>query len=141
MPFVRLTWMNSQNSSDQGKRILALPINLGRAGSNELVLAEPHTGVSRWHARLTYTQGEITLTDLSSTNGTYVDRRPIRQTQISSGGEFIIDYYNFTLRLQVRCRNTHCRRPVDSRSRTCPWCGRFLADAVTQATPDHAINF
>ncbi|GAB4572758.1 MAG: hypothetical protein Kow0077_13110 [Anaerolineae bacterium] len=63
---------------DSSKRRVVLrefPYTLGRARDCSLVL--DHNGVSRLHARLDYAHEQVTITDLGSTNGTYVNRHRI----------------------------------------------------------------
>ncbi|MEW5989346.1 MAG: FHA domain-containing protein, partial [Chloroflexota bacterium] len=47
--------------------------HLGRAADNEITI--PDKSLSRRHLRLEVTAGGVTLTDLGSTNGTYLDGR------------------------------------------------------------------
>ena len=47
------------------------PVTIGRAPANDLCLADP--AVSSYHARLELRAGQITLTDLKSNNGTFVN--------------------------------------------------------------------
>jgi pilus assembly protein CpaF len=51
-------------------------ITVGRTPSNDLVIPEP--GVSSSHARILFTGHEITLIDLESTNGTFVNGNRIQ---------------------------------------------------------------
>jgi len=44
---------------------------LGRSGSREIAIDDPL--LSRQHCLLEYTRGELRLTDLASTNGTFVN--------------------------------------------------------------------
>jgi len=50
-------------------------INVGRVQGNDLML--PKGNVSKHHARLLYRDGRFIVTDLKSTNGTYVNGRKI----------------------------------------------------------------
>lgn len=50
-------------------------VNLGRADYNDLVLADP--SVSAAHAKLQRREGIWVITDLGSTNGTWVDDQPV----------------------------------------------------------------
>lgn len=62
-------------------------INVGRVQNNELVL--PKGNVSKHHARLLYRDGRFIVTDLKSTNGTYVNGRKIAQATIVREGDKI----------------------------------------------------
>jgi diguanylate cyclase (GGDEF)-like protein len=63
--------------------------NLGRSPDNELVLDDQ--GVSRVHARLTRNfDGGVLLTDLKSTNGTFVAGRRVTQHALSEGEQIAL---------------------------------------------------
>ena len=73
-------------------------INVGRVQGNELML--PKGNVSKHHARLLYRDGRFIVTDLKSTNGTYVNGRKITQATIVREGDKIY-IGDFILRLEV----------------------------------------
>ena len=54
-------------------------INVGRVQGNDLML--PKGNVSKHHARLLFRDGRFIVTDLKSTNGTYVNGRKIATTR------------------------------------------------------------
>src|ERR671932_1145327 len=62
-------------------------INVGRVQGNELTL--PKGNVSKRHARLLFRDGRFIVTDLKSTNGTYVNGRKIAQATIVREGDKI----------------------------------------------------
>lgn len=62
-------------------------INIGRVQGNDLML--PKGNVSKRHARLVFRDGRFIVTDLNSTNGTYVNRRRISQATIVRQGDRI----------------------------------------------------
>lgn len=74
----------------EGRVILVEPgraISIGREDSNDFVTDVPQ--VSSRHARLELSQdGAIHLTDLGSSNGTFVKGRRIRKTVLKSGEKF-----------------------------------------------------
>lgn len=67
-------------------------ITIGRVQGNDLML--PKGNVSKRHARLVFRDGRFIVTDLNSTNGTYVNRRRINQATIVRQGDriYIGDY-------------------------------------------------
>ena len=62
-------------------------LSVGRVQGNDLML--PKGNVSKRHARLLYRDGRFIVTDLNSTNGTYVNRRRITQATIVREGDQI----------------------------------------------------
>jgi pilus assembly protein CpaF len=73
-------------------------INVGRVQGNDLML--PKGNVSKHHARLLYRDGRFIVTDLKSTNGTYVNGRKISQATIVREGDKIY-VGDFVLRLEM----------------------------------------
>lgn len=70
-------------------------VNLGRDSSNQIVVNSD--SVSRRHARLTIESGQRMITDLQSTNGTYINNMPILSHFLKNGdqlkiGETIFKY-------------------------------------------------
>ncbi len=72
-------------------------ITVGRVQGNDLML--PKGNVSKRHARLIYRDGRFIVTDLNSTNGTYVNRRRISQATIVREGDRIY-IGDFVLRIE-----------------------------------------
>jgi len=73
-------------------------ITVGRTQGNDLML--PKGNVSKRHAKLTLKDGHCIVTDLNSTNGTYVNRRRIAQpTTVSDGDRIYIG--DFILRVEI----------------------------------------
>ena len=56
---------------------------LGRVPENDIVVAHP--SVSRQHARVDYGPNGYVVTDLGSTNGTFVDDNPVREVPLYHG--------------------------------------------------------
>lgn len=73
-------------------------INVGRVQGNELML--PKGNVSKRHARLLFRDGRFIVTDLKSTNGTYVNGRKISQATIVREGDKIY-IGDFVLRIET----------------------------------------
>jgi two-component system, cell cycle response regulator len=76
-------------ASDLGRRHVLDQevVTIGRDRENDIVLDSD--SVSRRHARVEHRDGRIYLTDLDSTNGTYVndDSEPVRDTQLRRGDQ------------------------------------------------------
>src|SRR6186713_1305756 len=73
-------------------------INVGRVQGNDLML--PKGNVSKRHARLLFRDGRFIVTDLKSTNGTYVNGRKIAQATIVREGDKIY-IGDFVLRIET----------------------------------------
>lgn len=73
-------------------------INVGRVQGNDLML--PKGNVSKRHARLLFRDGRFIVTDLKSTNGTYVNGRKIAQATIVREGDKIY-VGDFVLRIEA----------------------------------------
>jgi hypothetical protein len=72
-------------------------VSLGRGEDNDVVI--PHASVSRVHARLLRRDGGYELTDLNSTNGSYVNDRQVRgSTVVQSGSQLRLGDIRFVLR-------------------------------------------
>jgi hypothetical protein len=77
--------------------VLKDEVSLGRGEDNDIVI--PHASVSRTHARLLKRNGAYELTDLNSTNGSFVDDRQIRSsTVVSNGSQVRLGDIRFVLR-------------------------------------------
>ena len=60
-----------------------MPLTIGRESTTDIALDDPR--VSRQHARLSYRQQQIWLTDLRSSNGTFVNGTPIQERALQPG--------------------------------------------------------
>jgi pSer/pThr/pTyr-binding forkhead associated (FHA) protein len=61
---------------------------IGRSSELDMVLFEDM--VSRKHAKLTLTPDQITIADLGSTNGTFVNGEKVRRAQLKEGDRILI---------------------------------------------------
>lgn len=76
--------------------LLKTEVSLGRGEDNDIVI--PHASVSRSHARLARRDGSFVLTDLNSTNGSYVNNRPVEgSTIVGNGSEVRLGDIRFVL--------------------------------------------
>ena len=90
----------------------AAELSVGRVQGNELML--PKGNVSKRHARLLYRDGRFIVTDLNSTNGTYVNRRKITQATIVREGDRIY-IGDFVLRIEASGEASGDARRTSSR--------------------------
>jgi hypothetical protein len=84
-PYLKIT-----KGPDTGKvfAIVKSPLRIGRDPSNDIVLVA--NGISRRHAIVTIEGSKVLLTDLGSTNGTYVNTKRIQQAALKAGDEVFI---------------------------------------------------
>lgn len=102
-------------------------LSVGRVQGNELML--PKGNVSKRHARLLYRDGRFIVTDLNSTNGTYVNRRKITQATIVREGDRIY-IGDFVLRIEASSGE-----PSQPEERTGP---SAAARSAPTSTPDQS---
>ncbi len=72
-------------------------VSMGRGEDNDVVI--PHPSVSRAHARLMRRNGMYELTDLNSTNGSFVNEQQVRgSVRVNSGSQVRLGDVRFVLR-------------------------------------------
>lgn len=76
--------------------ILRLPFSIGRLAGCDLVLDDPQ--VSRQHARIVQRDGQLTLEDLDSANGVFVNGQRVTSAPLHAGDELQVG----GLRLQLK---------------------------------------
>jgi pilus assembly protein CpaF len=89
--------VHEKGGAERREMFDAAELSVGRVQGNELML--PKGNVSKRHARLLYRDGRFIVTDLNSTNGTYVNRRKITQATIVREGDRIY-IGDFVLRIE-----------------------------------------
>lgn len=90
--------INEKGGAERRESFDKNEINVGRVQGNDLML--PKGNVSKHHARLLFRDGRFIVTDLKSTNGTYVNGRKIAQATIVREGDKIY-IGDFVLRLEA----------------------------------------
>ena len=64
-------------------RLIELKMGVNRVGrSEDMDFSIPHPTVSSLHCELLLTEEGVTIRDLESTNGTFVDGRPVREARL-----------------------------------------------------------
>jgi len=73
--------------TELGKRLElgAAPFEIGRSSNNDLFIDQE--SVSRHHARITYHDGKYSLSDLGSTNGTFINDESVRERPLHDGDQ------------------------------------------------------
>ena len=132
---IRLSWTRIDQEGENGETLISLPMSIGRCDENDLVIDDYKAGISRFHACIEENGGLPVLQDCGSTNGIYVNRNRVYRMPLIEGVQFLMGNYLFTTEWLVQCQKDSCRRLVSSQEKTCPWCGQFLADAVTSLSP------
>jgi HD-GYP domain-containing protein (c-di-GMP phosphodiesterase class II) len=107
---------------DQGRVFVlsALPVTLGRGYEASIRLADG--AISRVHARVEESDGVLALVDLGSTNGTKVNGRRVKETELAEGD--VVAFGHTVLRIEgVQRPNTDAFAPehsipVESNDRT-----------------------
>jgi len=85
------SWLSGQEfpiESPQGK-----PLTLGRGSQCDVVVAGTH--LSRQHAEIIVGEKHLTIRDLSSANGTFVNGKRITEAKIKPGDQVKLDVYSF----------------------------------------------
>jgi pilus assembly protein CpaF len=90
--------VHEKGGAERRETFESAELTVGRVQGNELML--PKGNVSKRHARLLYRDGRFIVTDLNSTNGTYVNRRRITQATIVREGDRIY-VGDFVLRIEL----------------------------------------
>lgn len=90
--------VHEKGGAERREMFVTAELSVGRVQGNELIL--PKGNVSKRHARLLYRDGRFIVTDLNSTNGTYVNRRKITQATIVREGDRIY-IGDFVLRIET----------------------------------------
>jgi pilus assembly protein CpaF len=105
-------------------------VSVGRVQGNHIVL--PKGNVSKRHARLLYRDGRFIVTDLNSTNGTYVNRRRIAQATIVREGDRIY-VGDFVLRIEPAAESSDL--PADDSARSTSRTDSAPPSAPSQGAP------
>ncbi len=112
-------------------------VSVGRVQGNHIVL--PKGNVSKRHARLLYRDGRFIVTDLNSTNGTYVNRRRIAQATIVREGDRIY-VGDFVLRIEPAADSADVPAGADDSARSTSRTDSAPPSAPSQGAPPQSSH-
>ena len=139
MTTIQLRWHHLQEAVIQGEFSGQLPLRIGRAAENDLVLQDSLKSVSRHHARLLLEDGEIVVRDVGSMNGVYVNGRSTLQAPLRHNTELIIGAYTLTVLINPhipKCSNPDCSREIGLDEPMCQWAAITPPDTPTENAPE-----
>ncbi len=96
--FTKLSWTDDRSQSREHLLDQSSPVSIGRDTGNTIVLLDPK--VSKWHARIHWSDGTFLIADLGSSNGTTVNGSTISSPKTLSNGDRI-EIGDFILRVQA----------------------------------------
>ena len=126
-----LTWTRIDVDDEMGEATFSLPMTIGCSPDNDLMIDSFGSGLSRIHAEIELEYGVPVLHDRGSTNGIYANRKRVSRLLLVNGDMFLLGNLLFVAEQRVQCGKESCQHIVSSSETACPWCGQFLADAVT----------
>ena len=114
-------------------------LSIGRVQGNDLLL--PKGNVSKQHAKLLFREGKFIVTDLNSTNGTYVNRRRIQQATVVAEGDRIY-IGDFVLRIEPTVEDAATWGRTGEQAAVSADDSRDISHSVDQAArrQDHLAN-
>lgn len=119
-------------NSDGGTEVLQLKEGLnrlGRSSVNDFVIVDP--SVSRLHCEIEVREDGMFVRDLDSSNGTYIDGRPVTQAQLYPGQTLQLGQVCMLVeRGPVPEPPKHCyNHPQQPASMRCRQCGKIFCGA------------
>jgi peroxiredoxin len=87
VPELRILWLNARGDENREFRVLKWEVAFGSGEDNQFVIQRP--SISRHHASLAFRKGHYEISDLGSTNGTFVNGRRVRNPTILEIGDEI----------------------------------------------------
>jgi pilus assembly protein CpaF len=124
--------IHEKGGSERREVFDSAEVSVGRVQGNHIVL--PKGNVSKRHARLLYRDGRFIVTDLNSTNGTYVNRRRIAQATIVREGDRIY-VGDFVLRIEPTADSSELPAGADDAARS-----TSRTDSAPPSSPSQAAS-
>lgn len=95
---IRLT-LSGVNNSDVRVMEFAESVTIGRKAGNDVIIEDK--AVSGKHCEITYENGAVFITDLDSTNGTFVNDEPVVRCEIETGDTIIIGKNKYKINISM----------------------------------------
>jgi len=73
---------------------------IGRGDQNDIILPDPAKSVSRFHAELRFEEGQYSIVDLNSQNGTWVAGRRVPRATLEPGVAVMMGSYRLVLKVE-----------------------------------------
>ena len=95
---IRLT-LSGVNNSDVRVMEFAESVTIGRKAGNDVIIEDK--AVSGKHCEITYENGAVFITDLDSTNGTFINDEPVVRCEIETGDTIIIGKNKYKINISM----------------------------------------
>ena len=95
---IRLT-LSGVNNSDVRVMEFVESVTIGRKAGNDVIIEDK--AVSGKHCEITYENGAVFITDLDSTNGTFVNDEPVVRCEIETGDTIIIGKNKYKINISM----------------------------------------
>lgn len=95
---VRIT-LSGLNNSDVKVMDFTDKITVGRRSGNDIMISD--SAVSGKHCELSFEDGALYITDLESTNGTYINDEPVVRAEIKSGDTLILGKNKYRINISI----------------------------------------
>lgn len=95
---VRIT-LSGLNNSDVKVMDFTDKITVGRRSGNDIMISD--SAVSGNHCELSFEDGAVYITDLESTNGTYINDEPVVRAEVKSGDTLILGKFKYRINISL----------------------------------------
>ena len=95
---IRVT-LSGVNNSDVRVMEFAESVTIGRKAGNDVIIEDK--AVSGKHCEITYENGAVFITDLDSTNGTFINDEPVVRCEIETGDTIIIGKNKYKINISM----------------------------------------
>lgn len=102
-PYLTLVWEDPLSGRTL-ERTSSLPLSIGRDPTNLIVISS--SSVSRHHARIELVDGKVTITDLQSSNGTFVNGERVESAPLADGDRLELGEVTVAIKFSAGRRTT-----------------------------------